>query len=91
MEKVNRLRKKKSFLRSRCEIAIKNSKKEFYLSNQAFPICYLGTLVNVSPYLFLHLKYDLLDMLLKEGGDPNVEGRDGSLTLMVCLVVPCQP
>ena len=30
-------------------------------------------------------------MLLKEGGDPNVEGRDGSLPLMVCLVVPCQP
>ena len=24
--------------------------------------------------------------LLKEGGDPNVEGRDGSLPLMVCLV-----
>ena len=25
-------------------------------------------------------------MLLQEGGDPNVEGRDGSLPLMVCLV-----
>ena len=24
--------------------------------------------------------------LLKEGRDPNVEGRDGSLPLMVCLV-----
>ena len=31
-------------------------------------------------------RYDLLDMLLQEGGDPNVEGRDGSLPLMVCLV-----
>ena len=25
-------------------------------------------------------------MLLQEGGDPNVEGRDGSVPLMVCLV-----
>lgn len=25
-------------------------------------------------------------MLLTEGGDPNVEGRDGSVPLMVCLV-----
>ena len=31
-------------------------------------------------------RYDLLDMLLQEGGDPNVEGRDGSVPLMVCLV-----
>ncbi len=25
-------------------------------------------------------------LLLQEGGDPNVEGRDGSVPLMVCLV-----
>jgi len=31
-------------------------------------------------------RYDLLHMLLNEGGDPNVEGRDGSVPLMVCLV-----
>lgn len=31
-------------------------------------------------------RYDLLQMLLQEGGDPNVEGRDGSVPLMVCLV-----
>ena len=31
-------------------------------------------------------RYDLLHMLLQEGGDPNVEGRDGSVPLMVCLV-----
>ncbi len=31
-------------------------------------------------------RYDLLHMLLEEGGDPNVEGRDGSVPLMVCLV-----
>ena len=31
-------------------------------------------------------RYDLLHMLLSEGGDPNVEGRDGSVPLMVCLV-----
>lgn len=31
-------------------------------------------------------RYDLLHMLLAEGGDPNVEGRDGSVPLMVCLV-----
>ena len=31
-------------------------------------------------------RYDLLAMLLQEGGDPNVEGRDGSVPLMVCLV-----
>ena len=37
-------------------------------------------------FLKLHFRYDLLDMLLQEGGDPNVEGRDGSLPLMVCLV-----
>jgi len=31
-------------------------------------------------------RYDLLNMLLAEGGDPNIEGRDGSVPLMVCLV-----
>lgn len=31
-------------------------------------------------------RYDLLNMLLQQGGDPNVEGRDGSVPLMVCLV-----
>ena len=31
-------------------------------------------------------RYDLLNMLLLEGGDPNIEGRDGSVPLMVCLV-----
>ena len=31
-------------------------------------------------------RYDLLNMLLMEGGDPNIEGRDGSVPLMVCLV-----
>jgi len=31
-------------------------------------------------------RYDLLNMLLKEGGNPNIEGRDGSVPLMVCLV-----
>jgi len=31
-------------------------------------------------------RYDLLNMLLEEKGDPNVEGRDGSVPLMVCLV-----
>ena len=31
-------------------------------------------------------RYDLLNMLLVEGGNPNVEGRDGSVPLMVCLV-----
>ena len=31
-------------------------------------------------------RYDLLNMLLVEGGNPNIEGRDGSVPLMVCLV-----
>ncbi|KAG1665533.1 Ankyrin-3 [Nymphon striatum] len=32
-------------------------------------------------------RYELLDMLLQQGGgDPNVVGRDGSVPLMVCLV-----
>ncbi|KAK2727698.1 hypothetical protein QYM36_008253 [Artemia franciscana] len=31
-------------------------------------------------------RYELLDMLLQHGGDPNVVGRDGSGPLMVCLV-----
>ncbi|KAG5882329.1 hypothetical protein JTB14_037614 [Gonioctena quinquepunctata] len=30
--------------------------------------------------------YELLNMLLNEGGDPNMVGRDGSVPLMVCLV-----
>ncbi|KAL1417098.1 hypothetical protein MTO96_027153 [Rhipicephalus appendiculatus] len=31
-------------------------------------------------------RYELLDMLLQNGGDPNCVGRDGSAPLMVCLV-----
>ena len=31
-------------------------------------------------------RYELLDMLLQHGGNPNVVGRDGSVPLMVCLV-----
>lgn len=31
-------------------------------------------------------RYELLDMLLQSGGDPNCVGRDGSAPLMVCLV-----
>lgn len=31
-------------------------------------------------------RYELLNMLLQEGGNPNVVGRDGSMPLMVCLV-----
>ncbi|KAG8238840.1 hypothetical protein J437_LFUL018603 [Ladona fulva] len=31
-------------------------------------------------------RFELLDMLLQEGGDPGVAGRDGSVPLMVCLV-----
>lgn len=31
-------------------------------------------------------RYELLDMLLSHGGNPNLVGRDGSVPLMVCLV-----
>lgn len=31
-------------------------------------------------------RYELLTMLLQEGGNPNFVGRDGSVPLMVCLV-----
>ena len=31
-------------------------------------------------------RYELLDMLLHHGGNPNLVGRDGSVPLMVCLV-----
>lgn len=31
-------------------------------------------------------RYELLNMLLQEGGNPNFVGRDGSVPLMVCLV-----
>uniref|UniRef100_A0A2P2I3J9 Serine/threonine-protein phosphatase 6 regulatory ankyrin repeat subunit C-like n=1 Tax=Hirondellea gigas TaxID=1518452 RepID=A0A2P2I3J9_9CRUS len=31
-------------------------------------------------------RYELLDMLLSLGGNPNLVGRDGSVPLMVCLV-----
>lgn len=31
-------------------------------------------------------RYELLDMLLRHGGNPNCVGRDGSVPLMVCLV-----
>lgn len=31
-------------------------------------------------------RYEMLNMLLQEGGDPNIVGRDGSVPLMVCLV-----
>ncbi|KAF2893525.1 hypothetical protein ILUMI_12636 [Ignelater luminosus] len=30
--------------------------------------------------------YELLNMLLHEGGEPNMVGRDGSVPIMVCLV-----
>lgn len=30
--------------------------------------------------------YELLNMLIKEEGDPNIVGRDGSVPIMVCLV-----
>lgn len=30
--------------------------------------------------------YELLSMMVKEGGDPNIVGRDGSMPIMVCLV-----
>lgn len=41
--------------------------------------------------VFRHIRdwevcYELVNMLLKEGGDANMVGRDGSLPLMVCLV-----
>jgi len=31
-------------------------------------------------------RYDLLNMMLQEGGDPNNEGRDGTVPIMVCLI-----
>ncbi|XP_034238758.1 ankyrin-1 [Thrips palmi] len=31
-------------------------------------------------------RYELINMLLQEGGNPNFVGRDGSVPLMVCLV-----
>lgn len=31
-------------------------------------------------------RFDLLDMLMRKGGDPNCVGRDGSYPLIVCLV-----
>lgn len=31
-------------------------------------------------------RYELLDMLLQNNGNPNIVGRDGSVPLMVCLV-----
>ncbi|KAG8296747.1 hypothetical protein J6590_050766 [Homalodisca vitripennis] len=31
-------------------------------------------------------RYEMLNMLLQAGGDPNIVGRDGSVPLMVCLV-----
>ena len=31
-------------------------------------------------------RYELLDMLLSHGGNPNMVGKDGSVPLMVCLV-----
>lgn len=41
--------------------------------------------------VFRHIRdwevcYELLNMLIKEGGDPNIVGRDGSVPIMVCLV-----
>lgn len=41
--------------------------------------------------VFRHIRdweicYELVNMLIKEGGDPNIVGRDGSVPLMVCLV-----
>lgn len=31
-------------------------------------------------------RYEMLNMLLQAGGNPNIVGRDGSVPLMVCLV-----
>ncbi|XP_055682929.1 ankyrin-3 isoform X1 [Lutzomyia longipalpis] len=41
--------------------------------------------------VFRHIRdwevcYELLNMMIKEDGDPNIVGRDGSVPLMVCLV-----
>lgn len=41
--------------------------------------------------VFRHIRdwdvcYEILTMLIKEDGDPNVVGRDGSVPIMVCLV-----
>lgn len=41
--------------------------------------------------VFRHIRdwevcYELVNMLIKEDGDPNIVGRDGSVPLMVCLV-----
>lgn len=41
--------------------------------------------------VFRHIRdwemcYELLSMMMKEGGDPNMVGRDGSVPIMVCLV-----
>lgn len=32
------------------------------------------------------VSYEILTMLIKDGGDPNVVGRDGSVPLIICLV-----
>lgn len=42
-------------------------------------------------FVFRHIRdwevcYEILTMLIKEEGDPNVVGRDGSVPIMVCLV-----
>lgn len=41
--------------------------------------------------VFRHIRdwemcYELLSMMIREGGDPNQVGRDGSVPIMVCLV-----
>uniref|UniRef100_A0A182SDF6 SOCS box domain-containing protein n=1 Tax=Anopheles maculatus TaxID=74869 RepID=A0A182SDF6_9DIPT len=41
--------------------------------------------------VFRHIRdwevcYELLNMLIKEGGDPNIVGRDGSVPIMVCYL-----
>ncbi|CAG0890270.1 unnamed protein product [Darwinula stevensoni] len=42
-----------------------------------------GVLRHVRDWEF---RYELLDMLLQNGGNPNIVGRDGSVPMMVCLV-----
>jgi hypothetical protein len=70
------------------ELAFENSLWELALKKSLLRTCFrellLGPGHNI--FMFCSLRYDILDMLLQEGGDPNVEGRDGSLPLMVCLV-----
>ena len=63
----------------------------FLIENNITKSKFIFSLLRIQQFSSRHVndwefRYDLLDMLLQEGGDPNVEGRDGSLPLMVCLV-----